>query len=429
MRSSSLDRLQNFRRGVIPRHGRPYEIEKFPCERARLLLPKTGGIKQVTWGGPMMTPSDGNALLHTLLDAADHTLTEEMLRLFRSCVEYAPESVFIITHDGGFLYVNEQAGRSLGYSRSELLQLKLWEVDPYIPQATWSALWAEFQRNKVGVQQVELLHRHRDGSIFPVEVSAKHLWLGDHDYHVAFVRDIRERKQAEAAIREREARFRSLFEKSADAILLFEDGVFTDCNQSAVDMMRARDKTEFLARHPAVLSPEYQPDGRLSHEKGEELIRATLEKGNNRFEWVHRRTDGSDFPVEVLLTKISLDERQVLYTVWRDITERKQAEAALQMYQFAMENAPEAVFFMRRDGGFSNVNAQACISLNYRRDELLALRLWDIDPAFPRDAWDNMWTQDCQYGTDVANIEVLHRRKDGRFFPVYVCAKHLWLCY
>ena len=491
-----------------------------------------------------MTPSDGNALLHTLLDAADHTLTEEMLRLFRSCVEYAPESVFIITHNGGFLYVNEQASRSLGYSRSELLQLKLWEVDPYIPQATWSALWAEFQRNKVGVQQVELLHRHRDGSIFPVEVSAKHLWLGDHDYHVAFVRDISERKraeevlqmyqffmehapdavflmtldggfsyvnekacqtlgysreellgmkvwdidpvfqkeqwdeiidtrleavfletthrrkdgvlfpvevsakhlylgdrdyhvafvrdiserkQAEAAIREREARFRSLFEKSADAILLFEDGIFTDCNQSAIDMMRAHDKTKFLARHPAVLSPEYQPDGRLSREKAEELIRATLEKGNNRFEWVHRRTDGSDFPVEVLLTKISLDERQVLYTVWRDITERKQAEAALQMYQFAMENAPEAVFFMRRDGSFSYVNAQACVSLNYSRDELLALRLWDIDPTFPRDVWDKMWAQDRQHGTEVANVEVLHRRKDGRFFPVEVWAKHLWL--
>lgn len=56
---------------------------------------------------------------------------------------------------------------------------------------------------------------------------------------------------------------------------------------------------------------------------------------------MHRRTDGEDFPVEVLLTTITLGGHQAIYTVWRDITERKRAEEALQMYRFSMENAPE----------------------------------------------------------------------------------------
>ncbi len=59
------------------------------------------------------------------------------------------------------------------------------------------------------------------------------------------------------------------------------------------------------------------------------MIRIALEKGSNRFEWIHRRMDGTDFPVEVMLTSISTGDRQVIHTVWRDITERKQIEQAL----------------------------------------------------------------------------------------------------
>jgi PAS domain S-box-containing protein len=138
--------------------------------------------------------------------------------------------------------------------------------------------------------------------------------------------DITERKNAESALRESEARFRSLFEQSADAILLLENGIFTDCNQAAVQMMRAASKQEFFSLHPSMLSPEFQPDGRASTEKADDMIRIALEKGSNRFEWIHRRMDGDQFPVEVLLTAISAGDRQVIHAVWRDITERKQAE-------------------------------------------------------------------------------------------------------
>ena len=139
-------------------------------------------------------------------------------------------------------------------------------------------------------------------------------------------RQIEIRKRAEETAIQNERLFRSLFEKSADAILLLENGIFTDCNQATVEMMHADDKQQFLSLHPSLLSPEFQPDGRPSGEKADEMIRTALERGSHRFEWVHRRVDGSDFPVEVLLTPITIDDRQVIYTVWRDITKRKQSE-------------------------------------------------------------------------------------------------------
>ena len=127
--------------------------------------------------------------------------------------------------------------------------------------------------------------------------------------------------------------YRALFEKSADAILIIEDGKFVDCNQATVEMLRYSDKEQLLRTHPSALSPATQPDGRDSYEKAEELIKLAFEKGNLRFEWDHVRADGEVFPAEVLLTVIPHGERQLLHVVWRDITERKKLESDLRQAQ------------------------------------------------------------------------------------------------
>ena len=82
------------------------------------------------------------------------------------------------------------------------------------------------------------------------------------------------RLQQEIGEREKaEARLRQLFEKSADAILIFDGGVFTDCNQAAVEMMRCANKEQLLSLHPSLISPLTQPDGRASLEKAKEIVR------------------------------------------------------------------------------------------------------------------------------------------------------------
>ncbi|HEY9852885.1 MAG TPA: PAS domain S-box protein [Leptolyngbyaceae cyanobacterium] len=199
-----------------------------------------------------------------------------------------------------------------------------------------------------GSCRFEWLHCRLDGTLFPAEV-----WLTAIDWKVenngfhstiavtengisycrrvvqAVVRDISKRKAREQAIQKSESKFRALFEKSGDAILLLDGDVFIDCNQAAVEMIRAKSKQDLLNLHPSQLSPELQPDGRSSFEKANINNALALAKGCLRFEWVHRRMDGTDFPVEVLLTAIPLKDKQILYVVWRDITERKWVEATL----------------------------------------------------------------------------------------------------
>src|SRR5262245_39092697 len=128
-----------------------------------------------------------------------------------------------------------------------------------------------------------------------------------------------------------ESMFRQLFERSADAMFLSDPGreVFVDCNQAAIEMMRASSKEQLLLMNPADLSPEFQPDGRSSRERAHEDTTRALNNGSYRFEWRGRRMDGTEFPVEVLLTPIQTGDQTLIAAVCRDVTDRKANEAAL----------------------------------------------------------------------------------------------------
>lgn len=124
-------------------------------------------------------------------------------------------------------------------------------------------------------------------------------------------------------------KFRVLFEHAADALLILGAGGILDCNAAAIEMLRADSKEQVLRVHPAVLSPEVQPDGRRSLEKSVEMDRTAHERGFHRFEWMHRRMNGEDFPVDVTLTPVSLPGERVLMVVWHELTQLRAREAEL----------------------------------------------------------------------------------------------------
>src|SRR5437763_9662735 len=130
---------------------------------------------------------------------------------------------------------------------------------------------------------------------------------------------------------EHEAMFQLLFERSPDAIWLMDptEMLFVDCNDAAVELLRATDRTQVLGVHPAELSPSIQPDGQDSRTKAAAITASTLAQGTQRFEWVARRFDGTEVPLEVATIPILSEGRRLNVVVARDITERKLAEQAL----------------------------------------------------------------------------------------------------
>ncbi len=143
--------------------------------------------------------------------------------------------------------------------------------------------------------------------------------------HIA--KNISERKKAEMKLEESEEKYQTAFEGSMDALMLLDEKGFLDCNTATLSLFGFKSVEEFTKNHPADLSPITQPDGTSSKESAMNHINKAFETGRASFVWIHKRTDGTTFTADVLLTKMHLKNREVLQATVRDISESKKAEA------------------------------------------------------------------------------------------------------
>ncbi len=158
---------------------------------------------------------------------------------------------------------------------------------------------------------------------------------------------LRDSAQTYSRRKAEDERFRLLFDRSSDAHVLYDETGILECNMAAVQMLGCETKEQLRMYRPAELSPELQPDGRTSIEKSIEVERRVWEDGYYRFEWVHKRLDGTEFPVEVTITSLELDGKRVSLGLWHDLTDQRIAEEALresrQKMVLHIEKTPLAV--------------------------------------------------------------------------------------
>jgi diguanylate cyclase (GGDEF)-like protein/PAS domain S-box-containing protein len=185
------------------------------------------------------------------------------------------------------------------------------------------------------------------------------------------------RKTADAASAEGAEKFRLLFENSPDPIVLLDGGTYVDCNEAALAMMGCKRKDELIGLTPWALAPERQPDGRPTQEVARERIGETLRYGRNRFEFLRNTVDGREILIEVTQTVVPIGGREILYTVWRDITERKKAEVRLQesegKFRDLVEKSLVGVYLIQ-DGVFKYVNARLAEIYESSAEELINLK-------------------------------------------------------
>ena len=123
--------------------------------------------------------------------------------------------------------------------------------------------------------------------------------------------------------------FKTLFVDSADGMSIIKDDKFIDCNKSVLNLLKLDCKEDFLYTHPTDFSPKFQPDGQSSIEKAKDVLKTTIEKGINNFEWVHLNANSEEFWVDITLTIMVLNNENVIHVVWRDISDKKQLEKEL----------------------------------------------------------------------------------------------------
>jgi len=227
-----------------------------------------------------------------------------------------------------FLEVNKAAIAKYGFSRDEFLGMRITDIRP---QEDVALLIDNLHEKRPILQSSQWRHRCKDGRILDLEVSSHLTQHKRRKAAVVVAQDITERKQAEEALRASEARTRLIVDTAHDAFIAMDAGGFiVDWNQRA-EITFGWSREEAIGRPlgDTIIPPQY----REAHKRGLKHFLATGEGPvlNKRFEIMALHRDGHEFPVELTIRPIRLEQGYIFNSFLHDITEKKQAEEALRL--------------------------------------------------------------------------------------------------
>ena len=232
----------------------------------------------------------------------------------------ANDSILIVNRNLQIVEANECAAGQFGYSLAELERMPLRTLEA--PETAAGVADSPDRLEATGAARFESRFRHKDGTLFPGEVSLRRVALGAESLSLVVIRDITDRKAAERA-REREAdTARILFSESRDGVVVITlDGAVFSANAAGAAMLGYTQQE--LSRFHVWDWDAQWPPADLLRVLRELFVQPAI------FETVHRRKDGSLYPVEVSANGATVAGQKLIYSLTRDITGRKRAEAKL----------------------------------------------------------------------------------------------------
>jgi PAS domain S-box-containing protein len=252
---------------------------------------------------------------------------EAGLARYADLYEHAPIGYLTLAGDGEILQLNLAAARLLGTERARLVGRRLGILLAVDQRPAFNGLLTSIARTP-GRSTCEV-HLVRDGVTAILELAGVAIAGSDRSRVVAT--DVTEARRAAAAVRDSEARYRTLFELSRDALVTLAPPSwrFTSGNAAALALFGVADEGQLRARTMSESSPNQQPGGGDSAALTELHLTPAMRDGARIFDWTLRRSDGVDFPATVSLTRMVVDGAPILQAAVRDETEARARQAHL----------------------------------------------------------------------------------------------------
>jgi len=316
--------------------------------------------------------------------------------------------------DRHIIWVNTAMELMLGYDRNELngcstRQLYAYEKDF---QSIGKA-YTKIQSDGVVCNELEFIRK--DGRRIWVDMRGAILHKDKDESLWVFV-DVTERKDAELRSIFSETKFKALFDSTNDAVMLIGETNFIEGNSAALKLFGCVTVEEFRRLSPADLSPLEQPCGTNSSILAKQWTTSAIQKGKQRFEWVHKRADTNEtFQADVLLSAVELNGKLLLQATVRDISEQKNIEANLRIAATAFESQ-EGMVVTDADNVIIRVNKAFTKITGYSEEEALGnnpvmLSSGQHDRLF----YEGMWKK--INSTDYWEGEVWNKRKNDEVYP------------
>ncbi len=403
------------------------EMDPKPCEFR--IVKKSGELVWVMETVISTTLYGKRAVLGNIMDITERKKAEETLReseeRYRALVELGTrtgEAIVMLqdTENGTGMHVffNDVWVQMSGYSREELLARSM--VSLIHPRDREAALERHRRRMKgevlTGLYEVTILRK--DGTELPVEVTYAPTTYRGKPANVGFIRDITERKKTEELLRQSEEKFKALFELAPDAFYLNDlKGNLIDGNRAAEEITGYR-REELIGK--SFLKLKLLPRGQMP-KAAKLLAMNVMGKPTGPDEFVLRRKDGSQVPVEIKTFPVKLRGKVIVLGTARDITERKKAEQAVkeseEKYRTLVNSLRLGICRTTPgpEGRYLEVNPAMTQITGYSREELLTMKVADLY-AYPEDR-DKIMKQ-IELASGPLKVEFLLRKKDGSLITV-----------
>jgi diguanylate cyclase (GGDEF)-like protein/PAS domain S-box-containing protein len=329
--------------------------------------------------------------------------TEVMLKKYKLMIDSANDGYWMTDMKGNLLDANEAYARMSGYTVAELSKMHISQLDAFDQPEDVAARAVRVIAQ--GHERFETRHRHKDGHLIDIEVSAT--FMPEAQQFFVFCRDISERKRIDEVLKLNKV----IIETAGEGFWRIDlTGHLLEVNQTYADMI-GYTREELIGMHISKVSlKSNKPEMVMA------MIQKIIELGHISFETQHQRKDGGVVDFETSITY--MEKEKSLFAFLHDVTKRKKDEEALRVAAVAFETH-DAIVITDARANIVRVNQAFSDITGYSQEEVLGqnpriMSSGRQDKTF----YAEMWQQLLHTGSWAGDI--LDKRKNGQIYPKWL---------
>ncbi len=338
----------------------------------------------------------------------------QMLAIPKFVIEHFSEAVFLIDHDANFIDLNTAGCKSLDYSRDELLELKLYDIDQSLSSEEWSHVWQEYKNH--GSVISESIYQTRSGHQFPVEVRTNYFIHEDQEYICLFASDISERKNTELEVEQSKKEWNYAMDFYDEPIYLLDlDRRVIRANQAFYQLAHSSE-SEVIGRHIT----------EIIHPEGEEVpCPVCIAQEEKRDAEIIMEADHPDNPAGVpikvicrVIRKQDNDPTGILMTI-RDLSRAREVKGKLIQSQAVFDSTIEGIMITDLELNIIAVNPAFTTITGYTEEEAMGNTPRMLKSKYhAEDYYRELWATLNESGGWQG--EIWNRRKNGEAYPEWL---------
>lgn len=341
----------------------------------------------------------------------EHTLIDSEKR-YRELFMSHPHPMWIYEVETlKIIDVNESAINSYGYTKDEFTTLTLKDIRP---EEDVPLLLNNVKTHNESIQRERTFrHKKKDDTIIHVEISSHNLPpLEDKNYRIVMAIDITEQFKAEEALHESEIKFRNVFENSVDAIGVSKSGIHVFVNPAYLTLFGYANSNELTGKPIIDLIAPSEHTKILDNVKRREIGELSL----SCYETRGLRKDGSEFDMDVHVSRYELNNETYTLVILRDITERKHAEEMLhrneEVLRLFVEHSPASIAMFDCEMKYIVASHRYLIDYDLGEQNVVGRSHYEIFPEIP-ERWKEIHKR-CLSGSSEKCDEDLFPRASGK---------------